>query len=137
MKQVFFWMICGMLLTSCTDEKPSGNFLDATTWRCIDVGSVYNSSGGLVYSYQEIHTISFTGTTFTHTLASRYDKNQDGIYEEEETAESSGSYKFEYPETKLVSDDGKFSEVITIESDIFRTEADTNGKYLIFTRVKE
>lgn len=136
MKKIIFLMIWGTLLISCTDEKPLGNFLDASTWRCIDVGAVHNDGGGLLYSYQEIYTIVFTNTTFELTMEGRYDKNRDGIYEEEEKKTTNGSYVFKYPETNLASDDGQFVKKITLESDVFYTEPDDKGKYLVFVKVR-
>jgi hypothetical protein len=131
-------MIWTLFLFSCTnDEKPSNNFIDGTKWRCINSGSVYDDNGGLMYSYQEIFLLNFTNNTFTLTVNNKYDRNGDGIFDEEDSYTVKGTYKFEYPVTALLSDDGKFTEKITIGTNQITTVPDDKGKSLVFTKIRE
>lgn len=136
MKRLLFLMIWTLLFSSCSDdEKPSSNFINETKWRCIDSGSIYNEGGDLLYSYQEIYLLNFTNSTFVLTVDSKYDRNKDGIFEEEDSYTINGTYKFEYPETTLISNDGTFTEIITIGTYQITTKPDESGKSLVFTRI--
>lgn len=138
MKRLLFLMIGTLFFFSCSDdEKPSGNFINGTKWRSIDSGSMYDNEGKLIYSYQEIYLLNFTNSTFTLNVNSKYDKNKDGIFEEEDSDTINGNYKFDYPETTLASDDGKFTKKIKIDGNQIITEKDKNDKSLIFTKIRE
>jgi hypothetical protein len=138
MKRLMFLTVLASLLISCSeDEKPSNNFIEATKWQSSKLGSKYTDSGDLIYSYQENYRLEFTNTAFTLTEKTKYDKNSDGIYEEEEQRIVNGTYTFEYPVTTLRPDNGK---VIKIKIGTYQIETvpESSGESLfVFTKIRE
>ncbi|MDR3140222.1 MAG: hypothetical protein LBU37_00595 [Tannerellaceae bacterium] len=139
MKRFVFLMIWASLLISCSDdEKPSNNFIEGTRWKLTKFGSKYTDSGDLTYSYQENYRLDFTNTAFILTKNTKYDRNLDGIYEEEEEPRIvNGTYTFEYPVTTLRPDEGK---VIKIKIGTYQIEMVPEGSgesSLVFTKIRE
>ncbi|MDR0748178.1 MAG: hypothetical protein LBF62_01240 [Tannerellaceae bacterium] len=139
MKRVVFLMIWASLLISCSeDEKPSNNFIEGTRWQLTKFVSNHTDSGNLTYSSQENYRLDFTNTTFILTQKTKYDRNSDGIYEEEEEPRIvNGTYTFEYPVTTLRPDEGK---VIKIKIGAYQIETVPEGSgesSLVFTKIRE
>jgi hypothetical protein len=132
-------MIWASLLLSCSEEeKPSNNFIEGTKWQLTKFVSNHTDSGALTYSSQENYQLDFTHTTFVLTQQTKYDRNSDGIYEEEtEPRIVNGTYKFEYPVTTLRADEG---EVIKLKIGTYQIETvpEANGESsLVFTKIRE
>ncbi|MDR1203046.1 MAG: hypothetical protein LBL58_15645 [Tannerellaceae bacterium] len=135
MKRLLFLMIWALFLSSCSeDEKPANNFIEGTKWQSAKLGSIYTDGGELKYSYQENYQLDFTDATFIFTKKTTYDRSVDGVYEDTYTV--NGTYMFEYPETTLQSNDGKFTEKIKIEKYQITMSPDDSRKSLVFTKIR-
>jgi hypothetical protein len=137
MKRFVFLMLWALLLFSCSaDEKPASNFIEGTKWEAAKSGSEY-TDGRLNFNYKETYRLEFTNTTFTLTEKKAYDRNTDGIYEEDESRTVNGTYKFEYPETTLRQSDGK---AIKIKVGMYQIETlpeNSEEASLMFSKIRE
>jgi len=102
----------------------------------METGSVYNENDEFQYAYQEIHLLSFAGNTFALVTDGKYDYNNDGIYEEEESVDQKGAYRFEYPKSTLTFENGTLRTVTVTSGRLTLESENANEKSYIFTPKK-
>jgi hypothetical protein len=140
MKRLLFLMIGLLFCFSCSeDEKPAGNFIDGTKWKCDHSVSYYTDNNELMYTTQEIILLSFTNSTFTYAYTAdlTYHNGASSSPIPKEPYTVNGTYTFEYPVTTLLSDDSRIPKKIKIGPNQIETVSDSGGESLVFVKVRE
>lgn len=119
-------LIFPLVVSSCSDDDDDDNLsnsLKGTTWVYTDSYSSANNW------YEEVHTLSFSGSSFTYKLDFEYEI--EGEYDKESDS-IDGTYTMDGD--KVVLKSKEFQEVLTINGNKMTSQPDEDGDTMTFTK---
>jgi hypothetical protein len=131
MKKVIVLFVLPFFLFSCFEEEASPDFLDNTVWSIQNSGAV-NDGDKLLYSYMEIHTLTFSKNTFTYSVNRKETEGTGSSFHDTKNDQTTGTYTVKYPEIILTSE--TYVKLGTLTSNVLMVETGNEDQFLLFTR---
>jgi hypothetical protein len=131
MKKVIVLFVLPFFLFSCFEEEASPDFLNNTVWGVQNSGAV-NDGDKLLYSFMEIHTLTFSKNTFTHSINRKETEGTGSSFHDIKNEQTEGTYTVKYPEIILTSK--TYVRVGTLAANVLIVDTGNVDQPLFFTR---